>query len=63
MSPTTLRKQAQWVAPSLTFTNVPDVHSYQRLLRMTYAVTDKLESAGHEPRDMFDVTGPRMAFS
>ncbi|MCB9553181.1 MAG: hypothetical protein H6705_15140 [Myxococcales bacterium] len=49
------RKQAQWMAPRLSCGKVPNAGLYERLRRMAIAVREKLEAAGHRPRDLFDV--------
>ncbi|MCB9553158.1 MAG: hypothetical protein R3F65_28955 [bacterium] len=55
IKPSVFRKQAEWMAPRLAFTAVPNAGLYERFRRMAVAVREQLEAAGHAPRDLFDV--------
>lgn len=55
VKPSVFRKQAQWMAPRLAYNKVPNAGLYERFRRMAVAVKDKLEAAGHKPRDLFDI--------
>lgn len=53
--PATLRKQAEWMAPRLTFTKTPHGPLCARFDEMAVAVSKQLEEAGLEPADLLDV--------
>ncbi|HUH05859.1 MAG TPA: hypothetical protein VML75_27910 [Kofleriaceae bacterium] len=53
--PSTLRKQAEWMAPRLTFTKTPHGPLCARFDEMAVAVRKELEVAGLEPADLLDV--------
>lgn len=53
--PATLRKQAEWMAPRLTFIKTPNGPLCARFDEMALAVSHQLEEAGLEPADLMDV--------
>lgn len=49
------RKQAAWMAPRLVVGKVPNAGKYKRVVNMALAIKQRLEEAGHTPRDLWDV--------
>jgi hypothetical protein len=56
VKPSVVRREAQWLAPSLPYDAAPSAELYSRMLAMIASVRSRLERAGHVPRDFFDVT-------
>ncbi len=54
--PTSLRKQAKHVMPTVKIPSVPSASEYGRILELTMFVRQHLTEVGFAPRDLFDVT-------
>ena len=54
--PTSLRKQAKHVMPTVKIPSVPSASEYGRILELTMFVRQHLTNVGFAPRDLFDVT-------
>lgn len=49
------RSQAKWMAPTLSLQSKPSADLYQRALGMAFQVRRRVEQAGLEPQDLFDI--------
>lgn len=56
VKPSVVRREAQWLAPSLPYDAAPSPELYARMLAMIQTVRARLERVGQAPRDLFDVT-------
>lgn len=54
--PTSLRKQAKHVMPTVKISATPSATEYGRILELTMFVRQHLTNVGFAPRDLFDVT-------
>lgn len=51
----TVRKQAAWMAPRLTWTRTPNATVYGRVLALAARVAEELSDAGLQPADLMDI--------
>lgn len=54
--PSAVKRQAQLLMPRCKPEQQPSSEGYSRCLELAMAVREQLTKAGHEPRDLFDVT-------